>query len=386
MNKPFSLAIIILFLLLANIAFAQKYQIIVHSFQSESIANAEVNKLRASGFVNAGSTYNEENNSYRVYINNYNSRDAANNDLNTYKSKFPGSWILGTENQQQSRELKRTKNELAELKTELGTNSENIGEILNEIESIQNEINYVKGNMEQDSYTTGLIEKLEERMILLNQYIVNLEENFKENEKEIASLNQNIEELSKNYVSKTDTVNYSFETIEGRFEFGRPRVSFDVGLLHTQFFSDLSTNNLAYFDLDETDYTNNIYGMNMALAFFLSEKWKLGISTQAYFYNSSYYLFPTFDIIYSKQIGLLPIKLSPRIGVGSELYLPASANLKAGEFLKASAGIDAELGISRYFSVFAAGIYNYTIPVGNRSSMLNDFQHYNVSFGIRFNI
>ncbi|MCF8357655.1 MAG: SPOR domain-containing protein [Prolixibacteraceae bacterium] len=378
---------VLLFLFILNSTFAQRYYLVVLSTASKNDAIGETDKLKAGGFVNAGFLYATELKRYRVYLNAYSTREEAQRHEAKYKTKFHDSWIYyGAEPQQITTTEPRPVNskEIEGLKNDFDKTKQSIREILDEVSELKIALQSETGNLHESSMERNMnMLELEERIKKLTEYIDQLEA---EQEKRLKSLSKTMEEIESDYVKKTDTVSVSWDVVEMQKEKQQTVLSFSFGLNQTNVLSRIDTLLLDYLDVDKRNYSNTFWGLYFGMGYQLAKNWSLGIDFQSYFFNSYYYLQPSFYLKPNIRSASLPISFNPSLAVGTLFILPKTGTAKGGRYVLFRPGVELEWALSPTVSLFGGALYHSNRYIDNKQFLKSNTQHLIVNFGLRLNV
>ncbi|MBN2261408.1 MAG: SPOR domain-containing protein [Prolixibacteraceae bacterium] len=379
--------IILLFVLLiaGAYAFAQNYYLVVASFDTQVAANQKVQELKAGGFVSSGVLNAGQSNKFRVYIDTFSANDKAYATMKKYRSAFPDAWVFDLNAVYQKQKMvgdSLKKQELESMKLDLSSNKQLIDALSIEIFSLKSEIDHLLAQSIKSGANSDSILGLQQRLNALDIYLKRIEATNNYNTDKI----EEFDKAKTGFVQKTDTVAYAWQAVGDRFDFGRPKFTFDFGVMHSQFLSLINPAILSYFNITETQNASHFYGFNINGNLHLGNRWGTAIDVQAYVYNQHYYLFPNFVVGYSKQIGNTALKIGPALGIGTEFIIPPTGSAKGAQYIIASPALDFELGLNKYLSLYARSSYHFSFPIYETTNDLIKIQHLNHAFGLRINI
>ncbi|MDA3878997.1 MAG: SPOR domain-containing protein [Prolixibacteraceae bacterium] len=368
-----------LFLIGASItAGAQRYYLIVASHSSEAPALSVSERYKASGFVNAGYLFSPEINRYRVYLNRYSSLAEAREVRNNFRSKFPDSWILDQQNPPSIKQIKQkepdsTQIAINNLDAGLAETMQYVDDLRFQITQLQDQLrNMSINNTERDLDRELVIDELKDTINILEEKIAALEE----------KLQKQIEE---DYVKKTDTVDIAREAVTSGFKFVKPGFSLSLGAVQAFMLTNPGAATLAYFNITDPVPSEVFYGFSLSGEFYLSKYWKTGISVIAYPGSDKTFLFPYFNLGYSRQLGNAPLRINPFISVGTEAIWRNGEDIMAGRYIFYAPGLDIEWAFTTRTSLFMNYRHNLTTFFENDVYKYNETQHSALSFGLRFN-
>lgn len=357
---------------------AQRYHLIVASHSAEAPALNVAERYRASGFVNAGYVYSPEINRYRVYINRYSSVFEAREVRNNFRSQFPDSWILDIQNppaikQSKQKEPDSTQVALNNLDAGLSETMQYVDDLKYQVTQLQDQIrNMSLNNTERDFDQQQTVNELRDTINILEEKIASLEEKMEK-------------QMAEDYVKKTDTVDVAREAMTSGFKFVKPAFSLSLGGVQTFLLQSPGESTLTYFGIESPVPNEIFYGFSLSGEFYLSKHWKTGFTAIAYPGQNKTYLFPYFNLGYSRQLGTVPLRINPFISVGTEVLWADGEDTMAGRYIFYAPGLDIEWAFTTRTSLFLNYRHNITTYFENDVYKMNETQLSALSFGIRFN-
>ncbi|MFA9389199.1 MAG: SPOR domain-containing protein [Prolixibacteraceae bacterium] len=377
--------IILLFLILQSgqSAFSQAYYLVVASHKTNETATREIDKLKASGFTNAGIIFTSQANQYRVYLDHYSTKSLAEQDAKKYERKFKDAWILEDLTAQSSGE---EVSNLQIIQKDLLASRKEIKMAFQEMNTLKKDLKNAMNNVSNNNEDAEkLLVNFQTKLDSLALKITAIDRQFTESANHLDLLNNNILSFSSKYVKITDTIQYAQESLNDRFDFGEPKFSFDLGLFRSEMISSVTTDLLNYFYIPDQSAANNFFGLDLGVYYHLSKKWQAGLSMNSYYYSKTFYLFPSLGIKLSKQLGTAQLKISPSLNVGTDVVLLVNGPAKGGAYYMITPGLEFEFGITKNLSLISASNFNYSLSNKNKG-ITTDIQHFNHKIGIRMNI
>jgi hypothetical protein len=379
MKKYLLLIFFVSIICFSNNANAQRYLIIISSTTSKSVAENEVEKLQASGFVNAGMVYQNKTKSYRVFLNSFDSKELAQDEAEKYKAKYKDSWVFKSKDSDIKSPIKDET--LDAIRKQLSNDKAKFDSIQKDITSIKEEIKSIN-NYIADNETSKI---LEDKIKSLNDHIDNIVKANIKKDQEIKALNETLNKIGSDYVKRSDTISYSWKLARRKFDFGNPRFYFALGLTQSNLFSTIDSLTQSYYNINTINTTKSFFGFNVTGGVNISPKWSTELNLKSYITGNDFYLFPSLDFKFSQQLGKLPIKINPLLAIGSEVLILQNSTIKAGRYIFYSPGLELQIGLSKRFSIFAKGKYNFISQFQNNQYSFNKVRGLDLTYGIRFN-
>lgn len=368
---------------------AQKYYVITSSTPSLSVANESVEKLRASGFVNADLLRDLEKKRYRVYLNSFDSRELADEETEKYKNKYKGIWILEYNDIKEIKPVNSTQSNFSDknyedLRNDLASTKTKYDQFQNELSEIRNEIKNIKELISQNnSLEDEGVSKLEERISFLDAYIEDLERKNDENANTIKDLNEKIDKINSDYLTKADTVDYSWSLVKNPIGFSDSRFFLSAGITQSNLFSGVDQDIQSYFNMNSNEIEKFFYSLNVGAGYKFTKKLSSEISLKTYISNYNAYLFPSIDLKFSQPIGKSPISINPSFSLGTEALLFKNEKIRGARYMFISPGIEIEIGFNK-ISIFGTAKYNFITQYKDSKFVFNKGNCFDLNYGMRF--
>ena len=127
------------------------------------------------------------------------------------------------------------------------------------------------------------------------------------------------------------------------------------------------------------------FGIDLIGGFNFTPKWSTELNLKSYISNSNFYLFPSLDFKFSQQLGKLPVKINPSVGVGSDLIF-LNKKVQGARYIFYSPGLELEFGLGKRISIFAKGKYHFLSHFYDKQYTFDKLKCLDLTYGIRFNI
>lgn len=382
MKKYFLLIFFVSFICFSFNANAQRYFIIVYSDPSKSVAENDVEKLQASGFVNAGILYHNGSKRYRVYLNSFDSKEIAQIEAEKYKGKFKDSWVYkGAKGSEIVSQTSVNETTIDAIQKQLSNNKADFDLIQKDLTSIKAEIKSIQTYMADNESSKVLEDKIKS----LTDHVDAIEKANLKKDQEIKTLNETLSYIKSDYVKRTDTVSVSWKIARKKFDFGNSRFYCALGLTQSNLFSSVDSGILSYYNINSINTSKSFFGFTLTGGVNIFPKWGTEINLKSYIAGNNYYFFPSLDFKFSQQLGKLPIKINPCLAIGSEVVIPQGGTIKAGRYIFYSPGLELQFGLGKRFSIFAKGKYNFITYFKDNQYLFDKAQYLDLTYGIRFN-
>lgn len=377
--------ILTLFSVITKEAQAQRYYIIVSSSTTKIKAVEHLEKLRATGFTDSGMLYFDEARSYRVYFSSYESEEKAIQIKNKYQSKFEGAWIYTSLENNGDIAIKTENIELTDLSESININQDKIQQINKRTYSLERQVNILKSEVRELKNMQDSVRLLNDKISALYDYLTIVEQNSNATTERFNSLEESILENKNQYLSKSDTANYARQTVRSDFDFGDPAFAVSAGVVLAHILSEPNQFLENYLGVDAESFNLNFYGINYGFDYYLKRKLSIGLEMSAFYYlnSSNDFLFPEINIKYCHQVKTSPLKINPKIGIGTDVLMGKNFAFNAANYLILSPSIELEYGINKSFSILGKATYSNNLSLNSNTH--SNFQHANFSLGIRYN-
>ncbi|HPR32912.1 MAG TPA: SPOR domain-containing protein [Prolixibacteraceae bacterium] len=386
-QKRFLPLLFLLFLGAISSSFAQSHYLVVYSSSQKNLAEKKADQLKAGGFVSSGLFWSPRSKNYRVYLNSYPSRELAERDLERYREKYPGAWILGqssTSIPEPAVESARNSEEIEELKIELDQNRKQIGNLLDELSELKIALQSESAGLYENSMEKNMsILALEEK---IQSFTARMEELKTEQDQANAQLIEKMVLLEEDYRKKIDSLASIRYRPPVKKERGRAVLSFSLGMNQTHILSPVDTALLHYLTIDERNYSNTFWGFHFGADYHVNTLWSFGADFQSYVYYNNYYLLPSLNGKLHIRFRSVPVSLLPSLALGTELMIPKTGKGSGGRYVLFRPGMELEWALSKTVSFFGGAFYHFNGSFQNMNYQRSPTQHMLITMGLRLNV